>query len=329
MTKHASKGNIVLPFQLERPNVRGRFTRLDSVIENILEQHNYPSIVEALITEATILTVLIGQMVKLNWRLSLQIRGDGPIRLIATDYYGPSEEGLPAQIRAYASYDKEKIDINSDPFTQIGTGYFAVIINQDKNMSPYQGITPLSGGSLSSSAEAYFFQSEQIPTKFCIAYGTTQLPLEKLSLRAGGIMLQHMPNASPLIKQKPSPQSEDLLKEINPLDEGLKENWARVGILLDTIEDLELIGPSLSFEQVLYRLFHDEIIQTSNSQNVNFGCTCSEDKVRQSMSIYSTKDLKHMTKADGSLTADCQFCGAHYILDPTTLGFEVPNSELS
>ena len=329
MTKHASKGNIVLPFQLERPNVRGRFTRLDSVIENILEQHNYPSIVEALITEATILTVLIGQMVKLNWRLSLQIRGDGPIRLIATDYYGPSEEGLPAQIRAYASYDKEKIDINSDPFTQIGTGYFAVIINQDKNMSPYQGITPLSGGSLSSSAEAYFFQSEQIPTKFCIAYGTTQLPLEKLSLRAGGIMLQHMPNASPLIKQKPSPQSEDLLKEIKPLDEGLKENWARVGILLDTIEDLELIGPSLSFEQVLYRLFHDEIIQTSNSQNVNFGCTCSEDKVRQSMSIYSTKDLKHMTKADGSLTADCQFCGAHYILDPTTLGFEVPNSELS
>ena len=329
MTKHASKGNIVLPFQLERPNVRGRFTRLDSVIENILEQHNYPSIVEALITEATILTVLIGQMVKLNWRLSLQIRGDGPIRLIATDYYGPSEEGLPAQIRAYASYDKEKIDINSDPFTQIGTGYFAVIINQGKNMSPYQGITPLSGGSLSSSAEAYFFQSEQIPTKFCISYGTTQLPLEKLSLRAGGIMLQHMPNASPLIKQKPSPQSEDLLKEINPLDEGLKENWARVGILLDTIEDLELIGPSLSFEQVLYRLFHDEIIQTSNSQNVNFGCTCSEDKVRQSMSIYSTKDLKHMTKADGSLTADCQFCGAHYILDPTTLGFEVPNSELS
>ena len=329
MTKHASKGNIVLPFQLERPNVRGRFTRLDSVIENILEQHNYPSIVEALITEATILTVLIGQMVKLNWRLSLQIRGDGPIRLIATDYYGPSEEGLPAQIRAYASYDKEKIDINSDPFTQIGTGYFAVIINQGKNMSPYQGITPLSGGSLSSSAEAYFFQSEQIPTKFCIAYGTTQLPLEKLSLCAGGIMLQHMPNASPLIKQKPSLQSEDLSKEINPLDEGLKENWARVGMLLDTIEDLELIGPSLSLEQVLYRLFHDEIIQISNSQNVTFGCTCSEDKVRQSMSIYSTKDLKHMTKADGSLTADCQFCGAHYILDPTTLGFEVPNSELS
>ena len=80
MTKNASKGNAILAFQLERPNARGRFTRLDSVIENILEQHNYPSIVEGLITEATILTVLIGQMVKSNWRLSLQIRGDGPLR---------------------------------------------------------------------------------------------------------------------------------------------------------------------------------------------------------------------------------------------------------
>ncbi len=329
MTKNASKGNAILAFQLERPNARGRFTRLDSVIENILEQHNYPSIVEGLITEATILTVLIGQMVKSNWRLSLQIRGDGPIRLIATDFFGPSGEGLPAQVRAYASYDKEKIDVNADPFTQIGSGYFAVIINQDKDMPPYKGITPLTGGSLSSSAEGYFFQSEQIPTKFCISYGTTQLPLEKHGLRAGGIMLQHMPDASPLIKEQPSSQSEILQKKFNSVDESLTENWARVSIILDTIDDLELIGPSLSFEQVLYRLFHDEILQTSNSQRIDFGCTCSEDKVRQSMSIYSAKDLKHMTKADGSLTADCQFCGAHYVLDPTTLGFEVPKSELS
>ena len=25
---------------------------------------------------------------------------------------------------------------------------------------------------------------------------------------------------------------------------------------------------------------------------------------------------------DGELTADCQFCGAHYVFDPTKLGFE-------
>ena len=57
-------------------------------------------------------------------------------------------------------------------------------------------------------------------------------------------------------------------------------------------------------------------------QAVRFGCTCSEDRVRSSLSIYSAKDLEKMTTEDGVVTADCQFCGEHYILDPLTVGFE-------
>ncbi|MCU0909319.1 MAG: Hsp33 family molecular chaperone HslO, partial [Rhodobacteraceae bacterium] len=53
-----------------------------------------------------------------------------------------------------------------------------------------------------------------------------------------------------------------------------------------------------------------------------FGCTCSEDRVRQSLSIYSDKDIRHMTTDAGTVTADCQFCGAHYVLDPLSVGFE-------
>jgi molecular chaperone Hsp33 len=55
---------------------------------------------------------------------------------------------------------------------------------------------------------------------------------------------------------------------------------------------------------------------------VSFGCTCSEARVRESLSIYSAKDIAYMTKDDGRVTADCQFCGAHYDLDPLTLGFQ-------
>ena len=55
---------------------------------------------------------------------------------------------------------------------------------------------------------------------------------------------------------------------------------------------------------------------------VEFGCTCSDAPVRESLSIYSAKDIAHMTRDDGTVTADCQFCGAHYSFDPLTLGFE-------
>jgi len=316
--------DIVLPFRLNKSNIRGRFVRLSETLDNIFEQHKYPEVVEALVTEAAILTVLIGQMVKLRWRLSLQIRGDGPIRLIATDYYGPTKKGEPAQIRAYASFDKERIKSSKEGFPQIGSGYFAIIIDQGDNMKPYQGITPISGESLASCAETYFAQSEQILTKFSISYGKSTEHEKEQSWRSGGIMIQHMPNSAPIANQDPDNQEKRPLQASDLLSDEPKENWSRVNILLNTVEEFELIGPNLSQTKTLVRLFNDEQIHVNHEQEIKFGCTCSEKKVEQTMSIYSTKDIKHMTKKDGSLTADCQFCGAHYILDPSTLGFEAP-----
>ena len=104
--------DTVLPFQLDRSDIRGRVARLDGVLEEVLSQHDYPTKVEALVAEAAVLTALIGQTIKLRWKLSLQIRGEGAIRLIATDYFGPSDEGEPARIRAYASYDHNEVALS-------------------------------------------------------------------------------------------------------------------------------------------------------------------------------------------------------------------------
>jgi len=79
---------------------------------------------------------LIGQTIDLRWKLSVQIRGNGPLRLIATDYYGPSKDGAPARMRAYASYDAEKIEADAPHFPQIGKGYFAILIDQGNDMKP-------------------------------------------------------------------------------------------------------------------------------------------------------------------------------------------------
>jgi molecular chaperone Hsp33 len=95
-----------------------------------------------------------------------------------------------------------------------------------------------------------------------------------------------------------------------------------VNLLLDTVEEIELVGPSVHPTDLLVRLYHEEGPRVFDAQPVDFGCTCSEDRVRRSLSIYSAKDIAHMTTDDGIVTADCQFCGAHYELDPKTLGFE-------
>ena len=316
--------DTVLPFQLDQSGIRGRVARLDGVLDQVLKQHDYPPAIEALVAETALLTALIGQTIKLRWKLSLQVRGKGAARLIATDYYGPQAEGEPARIRAYASFDAERLDPQADPFSQIGEGYFAVMLDQGEGMLPYQGFTPIAGGSLPACAETYFAQSEQIPTRFSLAFGRSTEPGRPEHWRAGGVMLQHMPQTGGVAAEGGSGEG-GLLTHADILSGEASEDWTRANLLLDTVEEMEMIGPSVAPTDLLVRLFHEEGPRVFDPQPVRFGCSCSEDKVRSTMSIYSQKDIARMTTDKGVVTADCQFCGAHYEMDPKTLGFEAQN----
>ena len=314
--------DTVLPFQLDRSDIRGRVARLDGVLDEVLRQHNYPPQIEALVAEATLLTALIGQTVKLRWKLSLQVRGKGPARLIATDYYGPTEDGQPARIRAYASFDADRLDASAPPFSQIGDGYLAVMLDQGNDMVPYQGFTPIAGSSLADCAQTYFAQSEQLPTRFAVTFGKSQTPGQPARWRAGGVMLQHMPAIGGAVAAEAGSGERGLLAHTDILAGDEAENWNRANLLLDTVEEIELIGPKVSPTDLLVRLFHEEEPRVFDTTPVRFGCSCSADKVRSTMSIYSQSDIATMTTPEGIVTADCQFCGAHYEFDPKTLGFE-------
>jgi len=312
--------DTVLPFQLDATDTRGRVARLDGVLSGILGQHDYPKPVEALVAEMALLTALIGQSIKLRWKLSLQVQTNGPVRMIATDYYGPDDDGQSAKIRAYASYDADRVDPEGEAFAQLGNGYFAVMIDQGTDMQPYQGITPLAGESISAAAEAYFAQSEQLPTRFELTFGRSTEVGGHEHWRAGGVMIQHMPKASPFASGEGGSGEDGLLAAADLVQGDVSDNWNRVNILLNSVEEFELIGPNVSSTNLLLRLFHEEKPRVFEAQKVEFGCTCSEDRVRQSLSIYSAKDISTMTTDDGRVTADCQFCGAHYDLDPATVG---------
>lgn len=321
--------DTVLPFQLEGCDVRGRIARLDGVLDKILSQHRYPAPVEALVAEAALLTALIGQTIKLRWRLSLQVTGAGAVKLIAVDYYGPQAEGEAARMRGYAHFEPALLDPDKAPFDLIGGGYFAMRIDQGPGMTPYQGITSVTGGSLTACAETYFAQSEQLPTRFALAYGQSQRPGGPEHWRAGGIMLQHMPKAGERLEAQGEGGSGEggLLTHADLLQGKASEDWTRANILLDTVEELELIGPSVGPTDLLRRLFHEENPRVSPASAVRFGCSCSAEKVRKSLEIYTQREIKTMTTPEGILTADCQFCGAHYAFDPKTLGSEAQRAE--
>ena len=310
-------------------SVRGRFARIDKSLSTILSQHNYPCKVINLIAEAILLTVMIGQAIKLRWKLSIQIRGSDAIKLIAVDYFSPDDASGFAKVRAYAKFDSQSLeDSTNSGFDSLGKGLFAVLIDQGEGTEPYQGITPLTGASLAKSAETYFEHSEQLPTTFKIVVGQSQTPEGGLSFQGGGIMLQRLPGVNDSgLSNEPLPLelSIDKTNTNGSFYENELENWLRVNILLNTVEELELVGPQLTANEVLKRLFHQEALISFETQKLKFGCSCSIEKVSNTLSIYSSKDINSMINAEGNVTADCQFCGEHYVLCPNELGFESLN----
>lgn len=312
--------DMVMPFQLDRAGMRGRVARLDHTLDAILGTHDYPAQVAALVSEAVLMTAMIGQTMKLRWRFSLQIRGEGAIRLIATDYYAPAAEGEPARIRAYAAFDADELAPGAAPYALLGAGVMGVTIDQGAGMAPYQGLTPLSGASLSDAMETYFAQSEQLATRFVIEAAQSATPGEPLSWRGGGVMIQQMPAEGGVAPDGPS--GEDGLMSADDVASlaGREEDWGRIAILLGTVETHELVGPYVTPETLLLRLFHEEGPRVWPAQKVRFGCTCSKERVAAALSQYSAEDIAEMTTPEGHISADCQFCGAAYTLDPTRLG---------
>ncbi len=276
----------VLPFQIDDKNLRGRFARIEKLASDTIRHHRYPDKVCKLLFEALLLTVLIGEMIKIRWRLSLQIRGNESIKLLATDYYAPKDQGRPANIRAYADYDKEATHLNLD------SGLFAITIDQGKNMEPYQGITPISEGSLSKSAENYFFQSEQIKTFFGLNITKKHSAKSGRNWIASGFMLQALPD------EHDNKYIDDKIWDI------LKERIT------------EQIKNSMNAEfnqyQFLDNIFQHSALTVFKETKIKFGCSCKRKTLLYTLSRYPKEQLEDMYDKKEKISANCQFCGRKF-----------------
>ena len=207
-------------FLFQQRNVRGELVQLSSSLDQMLLHHSYPQPVKQLLAELVAATSLLTATLKFEGDIAVQIQGDGPVRFAAVN--GTDQQQFRAVVRMQA-------EITGSSFRDlIGEGYLLVTITP-KQGERYQGIIPLSGDSLTTTLEAYFAQSEQLPTRL---YLYTDISAQQA--RAAGFMLQVLP----VDAQK------------------AKADFADLVILSDTLTQAEMF--ELEAEQLLYRLFHQE-----------------------------------------------------------------------
>lgn len=298
----------VLPFAVEPLDVRGRVVRLGPSVDHILTQHKYPPPVARLVGEAAALTVLLGSALKLDGRFQLQTKSDGPIDMIVVDFDAPD------RLRAFARYDAAKIDTVTKSDDLLGKGHLAFTIDRGSEASRYQGIVALEGQGLEAAAHQYFRQSEQIPTlvRLAVAESVTGAGV---TWRAGGLMVQFLPDSperQARIDLDPGDAPDSFVKRNPDVDDA----WTEAVALAETIEDHELVDPTLSSERLLYRLFHERGVKVFESQPVHDACRCSRERIDAMLRRFSPQERADMIGDDGKIGVTCEFCSTHRTFDP-------------
>ena len=283
--------DLLRPFQLERSQLRGRFVRLGGTVDYVLKAHDYPPVVSDLLGQLLVLAGALAGGLKFAGRFSLQIRGDGPVRLLVADCTNDGE------MRGYASFDAERIAAEPElrPMDLVGKGLLALTVDQRGDGGELQqGIVELGGDSLSDCMLNYFHRSEQVRTGIRVA--VAQDPMSG-RWHAGAIVMLALPVTDP----RKLPDAED--------------DWRRAMLLLGTASDDELLDPNLRPDDLLFRLFHEDGVRVFTPLPLAPGCGCDEERVWNMLASFPLDDLESMRQEDGGITVTCQFCSRVYAFD--------------
>jgi molecular chaperone Hsp33 len=287
--------DVALGVTIPTRSARGRVARLGPALDAILSNHDYPPVLEKLLAEALVLTALLGALLKdPGGQLTVQAQTkEGIVDLLVCDYLG-------GELRGYLRHDPALLaDSAHAPSlaSLFGHGYLAITFDQPATNERYQGIVPLEGESLAEAAQSYFTQSEQIPSIVRLAASKG----EDGRWIGGGILFQHLPEGEV--------GRERLHTRLDHPD------WDHVAALAGSTRADELTDPSLSLEDLSWRLFHEEPeVRTLASVPLNKGCRCNPDYVRSVIARFPEEERAAMADEDGLIRVNCEFCSTSFPL---------------
>jgi len=269
-------------FLLEAQPLRGNLVRLGTAWQELRARRAYPPQVESLLGEAATAAVLLAATLKFAGTLTLQLAGNGRVRLLVaqcTDDF---------RLRAMAHHDllaNEVVDFSA----LVGSGRLAVTVASDKSNAQYQGIVPLAGAGLGECLEHYFENSEQLPTRLRLAADGT---------RAGGILLQKLPAGA---------------AGGEAAGAALQQIWEDLQAGLDALPRATLLAAAA--DEVVRAVLGEHDCRLFGATPVNFACRCSAARVAAMVRGLGLEEAREALREQGELKVSCEFCGSDYRYD--------------
>ncbi|GAB3349392.1 Hsp33 family molecular chaperone HslO [Lysobacter tyrosinilyticus] len=266
-------------FLIEGAGVRGVRVHLQDTWQQIRTRSDYPAAAAELLGEAAAAAALFTGHAKVDGRLSVQLRGHGPLRTLF------AECTAAGTLRGIAQLAEEGGTVTRDLGDLGPDAMLAITIENPsrdgRDPMRYQGLVALESDSLAGAFEDYFRRSEQLPTRLLLAADETA---------AAGLMLQKLPG-----------------------DAGDDDGWTRAGALFDTLTPHELL--EWTDEQLVTRLFHEDGVQLLGNKPLSFACSCSRGRVEAMLTSLGEEEATAAV-ADGKAQVRCEFCGQTYRFSP-------------
>jgi molecular chaperone Hsp33 len=270
-------------FLFERFPIRGHLVHLDAAWRALIEHRDYPHVIRETLGEAVVASLLLAATIKFEGVLSLQLQGNGPMHLLLAQ----CTSGLG--VRGLARYRDLGLDPKSSVHDLIGDGNLTVTLESDDGAQRYQGIVPIEGQRLAESLQAYFQNSEQLPTR---------LWLHADAAGASGMLLQKLPARDSL------PAAEAA---------AIDDAWERVQIIGDTLTPEEL--RTLADAEILHRLFNEDDLRLFEPAPVFFRCRCSRERVAGMLQGLGEQETRSVIAERGKVEVHCDFCNRAYVFD--------------
>jgi molecular chaperone Hsp33 len=278
-TKAMLEGDSFQKFMFDECHIRGEIVRLSGSFQQAIQNKQYPSVVRKLLAEATTATLLMTGTLKFEGHLSLHARGQGPLTLLM------AEATNTKHFRTIANFNEDLPD-EGELRMLLGKAQLAITIDPEKGRR-YQGIVPLEDATMAECLARYFELSEQLQTHFMFASDEDG---------CYGLLLQQLPD----------------YKHIEDQDA-----WDRIRQLSETLGFEEL--KTHSNAEILHRLYHEEKVSVYEREEVQFKCSCSEERSLASIQALGAEEALNILEEESVIQVDCQFCGQHYEFDRTKI----------
>lgn len=275
-------GGYVRRFLFEGLDIRGAIVHLGDAWQQMQAGRDYQPTVAQLLGETAAVTALIAGQLKQPGRLTLQLRGNGPIQLLVMD----CNEQL--QMRGMAR--SNPVVLPAPVPELLGAhqgGQLMMSLDLPTARQPYQSYVPMVGDSIAAIFEHYLEQSEQQPSRLFATAGPKA---------AVCLFLQKMPEA----------------------DHRDQDGWNRITQLASTVKPAELLG--LDAEELLARLFHEDMethgIRVYDPLPVVYHCPEDWDKVRDMIRSIGRADAETIVAEHGEIVIRDDICNREYRFTP-------------